>query len=425
MGTTTLVLPQRINAPAWTERGSPAYRRVSVALFLAGFATFSLLYSVQPLLPVFAQDFRVSPAESSLALSLSTGLLAVAILCAGAVSDVVGRRGLMFASLLAASLLNISDAITPNWHILLIARALEGIVLGGVPAVAMAYLAEEIHPRGLGLSMGLYVAGNAFGGMFGRIVIGALTQCTSWRIALGGIGLLDLLAASGFLILLPAPRNFVRQPRLKLRHHLAAWYGHLRPGPLPLLFLIGFLLMGAFITVYNYATFRLRGAPYKLSDAEISLIFLVYLFGVASSGIAGTLCDRHGPGPILIAGIAIAGVGVGLTLMHPVTAIICGIAWVTIGFFIGHSTASSWVAQTALGTKGHASSLYLLAYYAGASIIGSIGGWFWAAGQWPAVATFVSALLALAVAADLLLLRRRSFEQPGSRPALAPPRRMD
>lgn len=408
MGTTALVLPQRVSEPAWTERGSAAYRRVSLALFLAGFATFSLLYSVQPLLPAFAQDFRVGPAESSLALSLATGLLAISILCAGPVSGVVGRRGLMFGSLVAAALLNITGAITPNWHILLFTRALEGIALGGVPAVAMAYLAEEIHPRGLGLSMGLYVAGNGFGGMFGRIGIGALTRFTSWHIALGGISLLDLLAAIGFFIFLPAPRNFVRQPKLALRYHLAAWHGHLRPGPLPLLFLIGFLLMGAFITVYNYATFRLRDAPYKLSDAEISLIFLVYLFGVASSGIAGNLSDRHGRGPVLIAGAAIAGIGVGLTLVHPVAVIISGIALVTIGFFVGHSTASSWVANAAVGTQGHASSLYLLAYYAGSSIIGSIGGWFWAAGQWPAVATFVGALLALAVAADVLLLRRCS-----------------
>ena len=425
MGTTADFLPQRVGKPAWTRPGSPAYLRVSLALFLAGFATFSLLYCVQPLLPAFAQDFRVSPAESSLALSLSTGFLAIAILCAGVASEVVGRRGLMFASLIGAAILNMAGAVAPDWLVLLIARALEGFVLGGVPAVAMAYLAEEIDPRGLGLSMGLYVGGAAFGGMFGRVIVGALTQFTSWRIMLGGIGLLDLLAASVFFILLPAPRNFVRQPQLRLRHQLAVWHGHFRHGPLPLLFLIGFLMMGAFITVYNYATFRLRGAPYKLSDAEISLIFLVYLFGVASSGIAGSLSDRYGRGPILIAGIAIAGIGLGLTLMHPVAAIICGIAMVTIGFFVGHSTASSWVANAAVGTKGHASSLYLLAYYAGSSIIGSIGGWFWAAGQWPAVATFVSALLALAVAADLLLLRRRSFEQPGSRPALAPPRRMD
>lgn len=405
MGTTTLVPPQIAAEAAWTERRSPAYRRVSLALLLAGFATFSLLYCVQPLLPAFAHDFQVGPAESSLALSLSTGFLAIAILCAGAVSEVVGRRGLMFASLVGAALLNIAAAAAPNWGVLLIARALEGFVLGGVPAVAMAYLAEEIHPRRLGLSMGLYVGGAGFGGMFGRVVVGALTQFTSWRIMLGGMGLLDLLAAIGFVMLLPVQRNFVRQPHLKPRYHLTAWHRHLHSRPLLLLFLIGFLLMGAFVTVYNYATFRLTGAPYRLSDAGVSLIFLVYLFGVASSGVAGALSDRHGRGPVLMAGTMIAGIGVGLTLLHAVAGIICGIALLTIGFFIGHSSASSWVARAAAGTKGHAASLYLLAYYLGSSVVGSVGGWFWSAGQWPAVAAFAGGLLGLVFTANVLLLR--------------------
>lgn len=404
MSAATLARSERAGEPAWTERGSATYRRVSLALFLAGFATFSLLYCVQPLLPAFAQDFRVGPAESSLALSLSTGSLAIAILCAGAVSTVVGRRGLMFASLVGAAMFNMVDAVAPDWRTLLIAQVLKGLVLGGVPAVAMAYLAEEIHPRGLGLSMGLYVGGTAFGGMFGRVIIGALTQFTSWRIAIGAMGLLDLAAAIGFVVLLPEQRNFVRQAQLKPRYHLAAWHSHLRPGPLPFLFLTGCLLMGAFVTIYNYAAFRLTGAPYRLSDSDISSIFLVYLLGMASAGLAGTLSDRYGRGPVLLAGIVIAGIGVVLTLLQPVAAIICGIAVLTIGFFIGHSIASGWVVEAAVGAKGHASSLYLLAYYLGSSVMGSVGGWFWSAGQWPAVAAFVIALLALTVVTDLMLL---------------------
>jgi MFS family permease len=142
--------------------------RISLALFLAGFATFSLLYCVQPLLPVFARHYGISPAASSLSLSLSTGFLAAAIICAAAVSEGLGRRGVMFASMTLAALLNIAAGLAPGWHLLLLARAAEGFVLGGVPAVAMAYLAEEIPPRMLGRAMGIYVAGTAFGGMSGR-----------------------------------------------------------------------------------------------------------------------------------------------------------------------------------------------------------------------------------------------------------------
>ena len=60
--------------------------------------------------------------------------------------------------------------MTPSWHAILVIRALEGLALGGVPAIAIAYLAEEIEPRGLGFAMGLYIAGPAFGGMAGRVV---------------------------------------------------------------------------------------------------------------------------------------------------------------------------------------------------------------------------------------------------------------
>jgi MFS transporter, YNFM family, putative membrane transport protein len=263
----------------------------------------------------------------------------------------------------------------------------------------MAYLSEEIHPRGLGLSMGLYVGGTAFGGMFGRVGVGAVTEFASWRVALGIMGAVDLIAAIGFIALLPPSRNFERRLRLDPAHHLSAWHGHLRHSRLPFLFLIGCLLMGAFVTIYNYASFRMTVSPYNLSPSQISLIFVVYLFGIVASPVAGALADRLGRGPVVLGGITIAAVGVGMTSSQSLSEIISGVAALTIGFFAAHSVASAWVGNLAVAAKGHASSLYLFAYYAGSSIMGTVGGWFWAAGQWPAVAGFATALLALAFAA--------------------------
>ena len=151
------------DAPRRVATGTAEFRRMRLALFLGGFSTFSLLYCVQPLLPEFVATFHVSPAESALALSLSTGMLAVAIMAAATFSQALGRRGLMFASMGLAALLNLAAALAPSWPLLLLARALEGLVLGGVPAVAMAYVGEEMEPRDLGSAMGLYVAGTAFG----------------------------------------------------------------------------------------------------------------------------------------------------------------------------------------------------------------------------------------------------------------------
>jgi len=390
----------------WVQAGSPAYRRISLALFMAGFATFSLLYCVQPVLPELAAHFGLGAAGSSLALSVSTGCLAVAIFVAGALSEGRDKRRLMFASMALAAVCNVLAAVAPTWGALLVARALEGILLGGVPAVAMAYLADEIHPRGLGFSMGLYIGGTAFGGMAGRVGMSALADQFGWRAAMATIGALGLLSAIGFVRLLPKTSGAVpsgtRQSQ-SLRLHLDAWRAHLQTPGLPLLFLSGFALMGVFVSLFNYAGFRLALPPYGLSQTQIGLIFCVYLFGILASPTAGALADRLGRAPVLVGGVALMAAGVVLTLVAPLLWVIVGIAVLTFGFFVAHSVASGWVGQLARQSKGHASSLYLLAYYLGSSVLGSAGGWFWEHGRWPALVGFSLVLLAGALAMALCL----------------------
>lgn len=386
-------------------RGTPAFRRATIALFLSGFATFSLLYCVQPLMPIFSEEFGVTPAASSLSLSLSTGFLAFAIFGAAAVSESLGRRSLMFISLMGAALCTLACAMAPNWHVLLVFRALEGFLLGGVPAVAMTYLAEEIEPRGLGGAMGLYIAGNAFGGMAGRVVTGTIAEFLTWRPALAAVGILGLAAAIGFLYLLPPSRNFTPRKGVNVAFHLKAWASHFRNPVLPLLFAIGFLVMGSFVTVYNYAGFRLVAEPYDLSQTELGLIFTAYLFGIVASWVAGLLGDRIGHFTVLPAGVLVAALGAAVTLATPLPLVILGIVLVTIGFFVTHSVASALVGRLAHGTKGHASSLYLLAYYLGSSIAGSIGGYFWLADGWSAVVFFILAMLAVCLVSALAVAK--------------------
>ncbi|WFU87518.1 MFS transporter [Rhizobium sp. CC1099] len=403
--------PAASPAKEYLQRGTASYRRASLALFLSGFSTFSLLYCVQPLLPIFADEFSVSPAESSLSLSLSTGFLAIAIICAAAISEGLGRRSLMSISLVGAAALTIAAAFVPDWHLLLVIRALQGFVLGGVPAVAMAYLAEEIDPRGLGATMGLYVGGTAFGGMSGRVLTGIFAEYLTWRPAMFLIGAIGLAAAAGFIALLPASRNFIRRPGFDPKFHLKAWLAHKRNPALPFIFAIAFLAMGSFVTIYNYAGFRLVAAPYDLTQTELGLIFTVYLFGIGASSVGGILGDRFGHFAVLLTGIAITAVGSALTLSAFLPVIIFGIIVLTSGFFMSHSIASGLVGKLARGTKGHASSLYMLGYYVGSSVMGSAGGWFFAIEGWTAVVFFTLGMLALAFAAACAArsLSRRKF----------------
>ena len=169
------------------KRGTSPFMRVTLALFSAGLATFALLYCVQPILPVLSHEFGVSPASSSISLSISTAMLAIGLLFTGPLSDAIGRKPVMVTALLLASCCTLLSTMMTSWHGILIMRALIGLSLSGVAAVGMTYLSEEIHPSFVAFSMGLYISGNSIGGMSGRLISGVFTDFFNWRIALAAV----------------------------------------------------------------------------------------------------------------------------------------------------------------------------------------------------------------------------------------------
>ncbi|WP_413738919.1 MFS transporter [Sodalis sp. RH21] len=379
------------------KRGTPQFIRLTLALFSAGLATFALLYCVQPILPVLSHDFGVSPATSSLSLSLATGLMALGLLVTGPLSDAMGRKPVMVVALLLAAVFTIISAFMTSWQGILVFRALIGLALSGVAAVAMTYLSEEIHPSVVAFSMGLYISGNSIGGMSGRLISGVLTDFFSWRIAVGAIGVLALAAALMFWRILPASRHF-RPTALKPRTLAINFRLHFRDAGLPLLFIEGFLLMGSFITLFNYIGYRLLAGPWFLSQATVGLLSLVYLTGTYSSPRAGSLSGRYGRGPVLLVSMLIMLCGLMLTWFDSLVMILFGMMLFTAGFFAGHSTASAWIGRRARRAKGQASSLYLFCYYVGSSVSGTLGGFFWHSFAWTGVVVFIAILLALGIA---------------------------
>ncbi|AFM32659.1 MFS transporter [Pseudomonas sp. NP21570] len=380
---------------AHLSRGTPAYRRATFALFCAGFATFALLYCIQPLLPMLAAHFSVSAASSSLALSLTTLSLAVCLLISGALAESWGRKPVMAAALGLASLLGLASVLVDSWQLLLALRALLGLALSGLPALAMAYVGEEFEPESLPAAMGLYIGGTALGGMLGRLLSGLLSDLGGWQLALGGIASLGLLALVAFVWLLPPSRHFTAQP-LSLRILLTNFRLHLGNPVLRGLFLQGFLLMGGFVALFNYIGFRLAGEPFGLSSTLIGLLFVVYLGGIFSAGWAGRLVPRFGARQVLRGGVALMLIGVGLCATSWLVSIVLGLGLFTLGFFAAHAVASGQVGSHAKGARAQASALYLCAYYLGSSVVGYGAGYVWDHAGWLPLMALLAALFVIA-----------------------------
>jgi MFS transporter, YNFM family, putative membrane transport protein len=400
---TTTALPR-----AGHERGTPTYRRLGAAMWCAGLATFVLVYCVQALLPTLAAEFAVSSSVASLALSATTGTLALAIVPLSAVAESWGRTRVMTAALAASAVLGVLAPLAPTFGALVTVRALQGVALAALPALAMAHVTREVAPRWLGGAVGLLIAGNTIGGLSGRLVAGAVADVAGWRVALAVIGGLSLLCTVAFRLLLP-PALAPAPPRVRLRELGGPLGAQLADPGLRCLFGIAFLLMGAFVTVYNYLGFRLLAPPFTLPAALLGLVFLGYLAGTWASTGAGRLGDRWGRRRVLWVAVLVAVAGAWVTLPDSLPIVLAGLLVVTVGFFAAHSVASSWVGRRAsmlpAGSPAVASSLYLFAYYLGSSVGGALGGIAYDLGGWPAVVAYVTALFAGALGLALTLRR--------------------
>lgn len=394
----------------YIQKNSKAYWRGISAMFLGSFVTFALLYCMQPLIPVFSEEFNIAPAYASLSISLTTGIMAFLMLLVSWFSDARGRKIVMAISLSTSAILGIIIAFSNNFSILLILRILQGIMLAGFPAIAMAYVNEEFDPKIAGLVMGIYISGNSVGGLAGRIIVSTLTDFFSWHIALASISVIGLLVSIWFWVGLPKSQNFSPKSR-DLREMLAALTKNLQNTELLMLYTISFLIMGGFVTLYNYIGYSLMAPPYNLTQTLVGCIFVVYLIGTFSSTYMGKLADGYGSSKVLCLSISIMLLGCLITLHGNLYMKIIGVAIFTFGFFGSHSVASSWVGKCAHSEKAQAASLYLLFFYLGASMVGTVGGKFLLWYGWGGVVIIIGFALVLAlVLASILLLKEIRYK---------------
>jgi YNFM family putative membrane transporter len=396
----------------YIEKGTADFRKVKAGFFLGGLATFASMHCAQPLLPLYSREFHVAPVTASLVISITTAILAVMMTVTAFLSNTWGRKNIMVISLFGTSLVTIASALSPNFATLLLCRALEGIFLAGIPAIAITYLGEEVHPQYQAASIGIFIGGNAIGGMLGRIATGVITDLSSWRIAIICIGIVGLLCSWWFWKNLPPSTHFTAQT-FSARKHIASLVQQLNDPCLLCLYGVGFLLMGSFVTLYSYLGYQLTEPPYNLSQGLISWIFIIYIVGSFSSSWSASLADRWSRQRILLISAILIGLGALTTLNSNLPCKIFGVAVLTIGYFGGHSIASSWVSKRAHHGKAQASALYLFFFYVGSSIGNTTGGFFWSADGWSGVIGMISlfALSALALALLLPLFERRTKVQ--------------
>lgn len=388
---------------------TPAYRRMLVGLGAAGVATFAQLYAPQGLLPTLADDLRVSASQAALSLSVATWGVAVSVLPWSLVADRIGRLRAMKIAISAAAVAGLLVALSPGMQSLLVVRFLEGVALGGLPALAMTFLHDEVHPRSTAAAAAAYISGTTIGGASGRLLAGPLSELVGWRLALAAVAVVCLVAALVFLRLMPPARSYVPRRTTDWSVLGETLRRCLSDRTLLALYAQPLLIMGGLVAVYNYLGFRLEGPGFGLPVIAASLIFAAYGAGTVSSRLVGRGVPRFGRRPVLITGLLTMITGTLLTLSAWLPGVITGLVILTAGAFVVHAVASAWVGHHAHVGRAQATALYNVSLYTGSAVIGWVAGLGWVAFGWSATVGVVVVLAAIAL---LIAARMRPGGQP-------------
>ncbi|AEE14555.1 major facilitator superfamily MFS_1 [Thermodesulfobium narugense DSM 14796] len=380
----------------YIEIGSKEYKKVSLCILIGSIVNFALMYSPQPLISLYSELYHVSPETASLSISLTTITMSICLFFVSLFISSWNRKLIMSFSLILTSLLAIFTAFLSNFYLFLVLRFFEGIVVAGFPSIAMTYLNEEFSPKDIGKILGYYVSGTAIGGFLGRILTGIFTDLFSWQVAFLIQGSIFMLASVWFTFNLPDSKNF-NKTNISFCRLKSVLIFTLFNSKLVNLYLTGFLLMGAYISILNYIGYPLSRDPYDLSQTAFGFLFVVNLVGVFSSAYFGNLSDQYSRRIIMCIALSIFLSGTLLTLEPLLFFKIIGVSLVAFGFFAGHAVASSWVGfLSSRRQKCQASSYYLFFYYLGASLLGWAGGFFLKLFGWNGIVFYVSILLIIA-----------------------------
>lgn len=370
-----------INPADKAVKNSQRFKYIKLCIFLSGLSVFAQLYLFQPLLPIVADHFHSSVGDSSLLVSSSTIGMAAGLLFFAFNADSYSRKKLMTFSLVSSALLTIISTWIPSLTLLIFIGVLKGFVISGVSAVALAYLTEEVHTSVVALAISMYLSGNTIGGMSGRILATVLAGELGWRTAVLIIGIESLILGIIFWKLFPDSKFFNPQ---KVDYHLKIkQMQKFLTDPYTLrLYLIAALLMGTFVSVYNYLTFRLEAPPFSLNHFYIAFIFLMYTFGVFGTMLTSRLSKRMEQKSILKGAILFMLGGISLLLSENIYIVIFGLGLFTLSFFAAHTMASQMTTLRAKEGKSSATSIYWLFYYFGSSILGSGTGYLLHGTSW-------------------------------------------
>ncbi len=391
---------------ATPERRSTVLTR-SLVIGMIAFLTLIDLFGAQALLPMLVEAFEADPAAMGVAVNASTIGMAVAGVVVVAFSRRIDRRRGVWISLALLSIPTFLLGVTEDLTAFTALRVLQGVFMATAFALTLSYLSEVCSITAARGAMAAYITGNVASNFLGRLLASGVADNVGLPETFYVFALLNLLGAA------LAYAYFAKwSPGGEQGASGALWLAlkeHFTDARLSASFLIGFLILYAFIGVFTYVNFILAGPRFALPQTEIGLVYAVFLPSLLTTPLAAAAAARFGARSAFALAMALALLGVLALLSGALVVVLAGLAAVAVGLFFAQAVVTGYVGRTARRDHAVANGVYLTCYYLG----GLAGAWTLGLVYTGAGWTATVAAIALATGAGLLLgLRLKEAPAP-------------
>lgn len=363
---------------------------------LIGFLTLVDLFATQAILPSLARRFGASPSEIGFAANASTMGMAIAGLAIVFVGGRIDRRRGVVVSLAALSLPTLALAFAGGLATFTALRIVQGLFMVTAFSLTMSYLAERCSAAQSATALAAYVTGVVASNLVGRLVSGTVTDSLGVGANFMLFAGLNLLGALVAYLALKGANPMAAGGAEGARPPLIVIADHLRNGCLRTSFLIGFLILFAFIGAFTYVNFVLAAAPVSLSPMALGLVYFVFLPSMFTTPVAGKIAGRFGARLSFFGSLGISVAALPLLLSTYLPLILVGLAIVGVGTFFAQATATGFVGRAAKHDRAAASGMYLSSYYLGGLVGAAVLGRIYDASGWAATVLTIGAALTLA-----------------------------
>lgn len=373
---------------------------VRCAIFLVGVFAFLQVYAIQAILPVLMQALRVNAAQMGISVGMTITAIALISPVMGLISDRFGRKRLVVGALFGLAIPTFLLATADSWLWLNALRFAQGLCVPAMTVVILAYLGEEF-PHATSRLTAIYVAGTVLGGFLGRFLLGCLTAFVGYQAGFAVMAVLTLAGAIWVTLALPPSQAFVASTNVAHTKHI--FLRHLSTKALLASCGLGACVLFSLVGCFTFINLHLADSPYRLNSHELANLFSVYLVGVVITPLSSRLSQWLGSQTTMTAAILFSMVGLILTLLVPLYAVIIGLVVMSLGVFVTQAATLSHITSHLHEGRSLGLGLYYMAYYAG----GSIGAWLcgvaFGLGAWQAVV----ALIALVQMIALVIVRHK------------------